>query len=152
MKERGAVLPLVYSCSGCSSAAQLANHVALRLDRHGVAEMSCIAGVGGDVPHLLKIAQSGRPIIALDGCPLVCVQSSLARHGIAADRHYQLQQYGVKKRKHEDFDAEQAAMVLQRVQADLLATPLTGTTGAGDACLRGCQDTPQAREMAATSA
>ena len=31
--------PLVYSCSGCSSAAQLANHVAVRLDRSGVAEM-----------------------------------------------------------------------------------------------------------------
>ena len=28
---------LVYSCSGCSSAAQLANHVALQLDRRGVA-------------------------------------------------------------------------------------------------------------------
>ena len=44
--------PLVYSCSGCSSAAQLANHVALQLDRRGVAEMSCIAGVGGDVSFI----------------------------------------------------------------------------------------------------
>jgi uncharacterized metal-binding protein len=102
----------------------LANQVALRLDRSGVAEMSCIAGVGGDVPHLLKIAQSGRPILALDGCPLVCVQSTLARHGIAARRHYQLQQYGVKKRLREDFDPEQAAAVLQRVQDDLAAAPL----------------------------
>ena len=119
MNEGTAGLPLVYSCSGCSSAAQLANQVALRLDRNGVAEMSCIAGVGGDVPHLLKIALSGRPIIALDGCPLVCVKSTLARHGVAPDRHYQLQQYGVKKRKHEDFDAGQAAMVLARVEADL---------------------------------
>ena len=42
-------LPLVYSCSGCSSAAQMANHLALRLDRAGAAEMSCIAGVGGGV-------------------------------------------------------------------------------------------------------
>ncbi|WP_258292173.1 putative zinc-binding protein, partial [Escherichia marmotae] len=30
--------PLVYSCSGCSSAAQMANHLALRLDRAGQAE------------------------------------------------------------------------------------------------------------------
>ncbi len=123
MSHKPNPLPLVYSCSGCSSAAQLANHVALRLDRKGVAEMSCIAGVGGDVPHLLKIAQSGRPIVALDGCPLVCVHSTLARHGIAPQRHYQLQQYGVKKRKHEDFDAEQAAMVLAQVEADLLNPP-----------------------------
>jgi uncharacterized metal-binding protein len=112
-------LPLVYACSGCSSAAQLANYVAVQLDRRGVAEMSCIAGVGGDVPYLLKIAQSGRAIVALDGCPLVCVKSCLSRHGLEADRHYQLQQYGVKKRQHTDFDAEQANRVLAQVTSDL---------------------------------
>lgn len=124
MKKVTASLPLVYSCSGCSSAAQLANHVALRLDHKGVAEMSCIAGVGGDVPHLLKTALSGRPIIALDGCPLVCVKSTLARHGVVPDRHYQLQQYGVKRRKHEDFDAEQAVTLLAQIEVDLQTMPM----------------------------
>lgn len=124
MTEDRRKLPLVYSCSGCSSAAQLANQVALQLDRRGVAEMSCIAGVGGDVPHLMKIVRSGRPVIALDGCPLACVKSVLTRHGITADRHYPLQQYGVKKRTHEDFDPAQAALVLERVAADLLRAPL----------------------------
>lgn len=114
-------LPLVYSCSGCSSAAQLANNVALQLDRRGVAEMSCIAGVGGDVPSLLKIAHAGRPIVALDGCPLVCVKSCLARHGIASDRHYQLNQLGVKKRYHADFDPIEAEAVVAHVMADLKA-------------------------------
>lgn len=107
--------PLVYACSGCSSAAQLANFVAVRLDRSGLAEMSCIAGVGGDVPSLLKTAHSGRPIVALDGCPLVCVKSSLARHGITPTQHHQLQTYGVRKRQHEDFDPAQAQLVLQMV-------------------------------------
>lgn len=119
MRPDSSHLPLVYACSGCSSAAQLANHVALQLDRRGVAEMSCIAGVGGDVPYLLKIASSGRPIIALDGCPLVCVKSSLARHGIEAERHYQLNQYGVKKRYHADFDPAEAETVLTQVVTDL---------------------------------
>jgi uncharacterized metal-binding protein len=132
MTEDRRRLPLVYSCSGCSSAAQLANHVALQLDRRGLAEMSCIAGVGGDVPHLMKIVRSGRPIVALDGCPLVCVKSVLGRHGITADRHYQLQQYGVKKRTHEDFDPAQAEMVLERVATDLLTTPLCVSRPAAD--------------------
>ncbi|WEY38686.1 MULTISPECIES: putative zinc-binding protein [Paraburkholderia] len=105
-------LPLVYSCSGCSSAAQLANHVALQLDRRGKAEMSCIAGVGGDVPALLKVAHSGRPILAIDGCPLVCVKSALARHGITPAKHLQLDQQGVRKRFHMDFDPADAERVL----------------------------------------
>ncbi|GAB1463460.1 hypothetical protein MASR2M52_15140 [Pedobacter sp.] len=31
--------PIVYSCSGCSNAAQMANYRAVRLDRNNVAEM-----------------------------------------------------------------------------------------------------------------
>ena len=123
-KATARMRPLVYSCSGCSSAAQLANHVAVRLDRSGVAEMSCIAGVGGDVASLVKTARSGRPIVALDGCALVCVKSSLERHGITPVRHYQLQQYGVRKRQHEDFDPAQALEVLERVVQDLQGAPL----------------------------
>lgn len=124
MQARPERPPLVYSCSGCSSAAQLANHVALQLDRHGLAEMSCIAGVGGDVPSLVRLARSGRAIIALDGCPLACVYHTLARHGVAPARHYQLQQHGVKKRLHEDFDSAQADKVFAQVAAELDAAPL----------------------------
>lgn len=112
-------LPLVYACSGCSSAAQLANHVAVRLDRMGKAEMSCIAGVGGDVPSLLKTARSGRPIVVLDGCPLECARHCLARHGIEPTQHHQLNIYGVRRRLHEGFDPQEAEAVLFRVRSDL---------------------------------
>ncbi|MFC3532672.1 putative zinc-binding protein [Vogesella facilis] len=101
-------LPLVYSCSGCSSAAQLANHFALRLTRAGLAEMSCIAGVGGQVPALLRAARSGRRILALDGCPLACVQGCLRQAGLHPDRSIELSSHGVKKRKHADFDPADA--------------------------------------------
>jgi len=105
-------LPLVYSCSGCSSAAQLANHVAVRLDRGGIAEMSCIAGVGGDVPALLKVALSGRPMLVIDGCALACAKHALARHGVTPTEHLQLGEQGVKKRFHADFDPQQAEQLI----------------------------------------
>ncbi|MFU2486943.1 putative zinc-binding protein [Thauera sp. WH-1] len=121
MAGRNKHLPLVYSCSGCSSAAQMANHVALRLDREGDAEMSCIAGVGGNVPHLVRIARSGRPILAIDGCALQCTRSSLAQRGVQPDRHLLLNEEGVKKRYASDFDAAEAERVLQQAR-DLLRT------------------------------
>ncbi|MCK6449274.1 MAG: putative zinc-binding protein [Alphaproteobacteria bacterium] len=112
-------LPLVYSCSGCSSAAQLANHVAIQLDRAHRAEMSCIAGVGGGVPSLVRIAMSGRPVVAIDGCPLKCVESCLGRHGIRPAIHYDLSKMGIKKRFKTDYDPQQAEDLLQRITADL---------------------------------
>ena len=60
-------LPLVYSCSGCSSAAQMANQLAWRLDRAGEAEMSCISGVGGGVAGLVRTARSGRGGLRVEG-------------------------------------------------------------------------------------
>jgi uncharacterized metal-binding protein len=104
-------LPLVYACSGCSSAAQLANDVAVSLDRDGVAEMSCIAGVGGDVPPLVATATSGRDVVVVDGCPLTCAKACLARHDVEPDRHFELSSMGVPKEYHADYDDEQADAV-----------------------------------------
>lgn len=75
----------------------MANYIALELGRCRMAEMSCIAGIGGDVPSLLKIAHSKRPLIAIDGCPIGCAKQCLARHGLKADTYLQLSRYEVKK-------------------------------------------------------
>jgi uncharacterized metal-binding protein len=126
------MLPLVYACSGCSSAAQLANHLAVRLDREGEAEMSCIAGLGGDVPSLVRVAHDardgGRGILAIDGCALACVKRTLARHGVEPTRHLELWRLGVRKRAHEDFDADEAAAMLSTARgiAGAMAVDVTG--------------------------
>ena len=65
---------------------------------------------------LVRTARSKRPILALDGCVLECVSACLANAGVVADTHLVLSDYGVKKRKHADFDGEQAqAVYLQQV-------------------------------------
>ena len=112
-------LPLIYSCSGCSNIAQLANRVALELDHEGVAEMSCIAGVGGEVPLLVKKAKSGRDIIALDGCLLQCVKQCLVKQKVEPKHHMILTDYGFKKEKHiecsDDEKNEMKRIVLNKI-------------------------------------
>ncbi len=110
-------LPLVYSCSGCSDIAQLANQVAIEFDRESFAEMSCIAGVGGDVPAIVKKAKSGRTIIALDGCPSHCVKHCLANQGVEATHHFILTDFDIKKRQHVDFSPTDVIKVKKRVLA-----------------------------------
>ncbi|WP_059285095.1 putative zinc-binding protein [Aquitalea magnusonii] len=119
-------LPLVYACSGCSSAAQMANDLALRLDRAGLAEMSCIAGVGGGVPALVRLAQSGRPVLALDGCRLACVQACLQQVDVTADHTLLLSELGVIKRKHQAYEEQQAGEIwplLSALAISLAQTP-----------------------------
>jgi uncharacterized metal-binding protein len=137
-------LPLVYSCSGCSSAAQFANDLALRLDREGLAQMSCIAGVGGNVPSLVRRAQeaaaSGRPILAIDGCVLACTRACLAQRDLKPTVHVQLAEQGVRKQYHADFDPQQFeqlyAELRERVQAMAALTrpPRAGCGGGACRC------------------
>lgn len=119
MKTKQEELPLVYSCSGCSSAAQMANDIAIQLDRKGVAEMSCIAGVGGNVKSLVRTALSGRKIVVIDGCPLACAKACLHNHSVAPDTYYDLSALGVSKRKHEDFDKQQADHLTTLIKKDI---------------------------------
>jgi len=97
---------LIYACSGCSDVAQLANSVALRLDHAGEAEMSCIAGVGGGVPGLVRIARSGRPIVAIDGCQMHCASHCLSKAGVIPTEHVKLYENGLRKRRGQFYDEE----------------------------------------------
>ena len=114
--------PLIYSCSGFSAAAQMANEIALRLDRGGRAEMSCIAGVGGGVPALVEVARSGREIIALDGCPLHCVASCLSQQDVVADFHYTLTDQAFRKTHHDDCADDDVARVKAKILGDMKST------------------------------
>jgi uncharacterized metal-binding protein len=81
--------------------------------------MSCIAGVGGDVPPLVAVAKSGRDIIVLDGCPLQCAKQCLARHNVKPTLHYTLSDFGVPKRVHKDPNPTDTEKIFRKVLEDL---------------------------------
>lgn len=113
--------PLIYSCSGCSSAAQMANYMAVKIDRMGIADMSCIAGVGGGVKKLLKTALSERKIIVIDGCPLACSKACLSHYTIIPYIYIDLSSLGVSKREHEDFNQAEADEIIEQLLVKISA-------------------------------
>ena len=96
--------PLVYACSGCSNVAQLANQLAVELDRAGRAQMSCISGVGGGVAALVKLA---------------CCQACLAQVGVQADQHVLLSALAIRKRHGRDCTRQEQAQAAAAVDAAL---------------------------------
>lgn len=97
--------PLVYSCSGCSNVAQLANSIALRLRDEGYAQMSCIAGVGAGVKPLVLEAQKGRPIIAIDGCSLKCSYHCLKNLNIEGGKYIEIsKEFSLKKDSFSQYE------------------------------------------------
>jgi uncharacterized metal-binding protein len=108
--------PLIYSCSGCSNVAQLANDLAVVMDREGHAQMSCIAGVGANVKGLVALAKSGRPIFAIDGCKIACVKKTLALRHVEPHWHLELTSLGFKKIEGESCSFNEMNKALHVVQ------------------------------------
>jgi uncharacterized metal-binding protein len=88
---------IVYSCSGCSDAGELADRIARQLTRDGAAEMSCLAGIGGRVKSLVLKAGTAERILVIDGCPLNCARRTLELAGFKKFDHLELHTIGVKK-------------------------------------------------------
>ena len=103
---------LVYSCSGCWNVAQMCNSIALWLDKNAYAEMSCIAGIGGNVKAILHKTKN-RPRIVLDGCPLHCAKSCMNERELSFDLHIDLSEFGFKKQYHDLFSEEECALVIE---------------------------------------
>ena len=88
---------VVYACSGCSDAGELADRIARQLARDGAAEMSCLAGIGGRVKPLVNKAVAAERILAVDGCPLNCTRHTLELAGFKDFDHLELQTLGIRK-------------------------------------------------------
>jgi uncharacterized metal-binding protein len=87
----------VYACSGCSDAGELADRIARRLTQEGLAEMSCLAGIGGRVKNLMAKGEKAERILVIDGCPLNCARKTLELAGLKKFDHLELNKIGLRK-------------------------------------------------------
>jgi uncharacterized metal-binding protein len=88
---------VVYACSGCSDAGELADRIARQLTRDGAARMSCLAGIGGRVKSLVMTAEKAGRILVVDGCPLNCARYTLQLAGFQNFEHLELHKLGIRK-------------------------------------------------------
>jgi len=101
MNENGSIPAkkpvIVYACSGCSDAGEIADRIARRLTREGAAQMSCLAGIGGRVKSLVMKAENAERILVVDGCPLNCAAHTLKLAGFRNFDHLELHRIGIRK-------------------------------------------------------
>ncbi|MFO0814096.1 MAG: putative zinc-binding protein [Gemmatales bacterium] len=89
-------LPIVFACAGCSNAGKVAYELGRTLSERGIAEMSCLAGIGAAKPLFLKKLQD-REVWIIDGCPIECSQGVFAQINESVDIHIRLHDLGVRK-------------------------------------------------------
>ncbi|HNS22684.1 MAG TPA: putative zinc-binding protein [Sedimentisphaerales bacterium] len=90
---------LIFACSGAADVGEIADQAARKLTREGAGRMFCTTGLGGRISGILKTAEAADSILAIDGCPLNCVKSSLEQAGFSTFKHLQLADLGLEKGK-----------------------------------------------------
>lgn len=115
-KPESAAKVIVYACSGASNLGQLANEIALRLDRLGLAELACATEVGAQDGDGQDASKS---VLAISGCTSGCCAAMLEQHGIDVARSVVLAERGVAKAKHVLVDEESSERVFGQVLAEL---------------------------------
>jgi len=88
---------LIFACSGAADVGAIADQAARKMTKEAVGKMFCTAGIGGGISGIMKTTEAASEILAIDGCPLNCVKSSLERAGFTNFRHLQLADIGLEK-------------------------------------------------------
>lgn len=104
----GTAPKLIFACSGAADVGAVADLAARKMAKDGAGRMFCLAGVGGRVPGILATTQTAGKILAIDGCPLNCVKSTLQQAGFQTFEHLQLADLGMEKGKTQATDANVA--------------------------------------------
>ncbi len=110
---------LIFACSGAADVGAVADQAARKLTREGQGKMFCMAGIGGRVSGIMKTTEAAEAILAIDGCPLNCVKSSLEQAGFTNFKHLQMADLGLVKGQT-PVDDEAIAKVAEK-GAEMLA-------------------------------
>ena len=90
---------LIFACSGGADVGALSDLAARQMMADGCGKMFCLAGIGGQVPGILKTTEDADAILVIDGCPVDCAKKTLEQAGINNFAHFQVTALGFEKGK-----------------------------------------------------
>ena len=97
---------LIFCCSGASNVGILSYLASMRLAQEGFGNFSCIAGIGGNIPSMIRTGKDARERIVIDGCPIRCARRIMDSNLIPIDRYVVVTELGIKKTH--DFDVDES--------------------------------------------
>jgi uncharacterized metal-binding protein len=88
---------LILGYSGGSNVGQAANNVMIELDKSGVGNAYCLAGIGASLSGFIESAKTARTIV-IDGCPVGCAKKAFEKHEITPSQYFVVTEIGIEKK------------------------------------------------------
>jgi len=110
----GSAPTLVLACSGGSNVGQISNNVMIELDRKGVGNAYCLAGVGAALSGFIESAKAAKTIL-VDGCPVGCGKKAFEKYGLEPSQYFVVTELGIAKTHDFSKLAEETGEALRSV-------------------------------------
>jgi uncharacterized metal-binding protein len=110
----GSVKTLILACSGGSNTGQASNRAMIELDKKGMGNAYCLAGIGADMSGFIESARTANTIL-IDGCPVGCGTKSFEKHGITPTQYIVITELGIEKSHNFDNLEAETEEVLKRM-------------------------------------
>jgi len=93
----GDVKTLIVACSGGSNVGQVANNAMIELDKAGIGNAYCLAGIGAGLSGFIESAKTAKTVI-IDGCPVGCARKVSEKYHIPPTKYFVVTEMGIEKK------------------------------------------------------
>lgn len=111
---------LIFPCSGAADVGEISDLASRALTKNGAGKMFCLAGIGGQVPGIVKTAKAAAKILIIDGCSIECARLCFEQAGISDYEHMVITDMGLEKGKSIPSD-ENIGLVINEAESRLKA-------------------------------
>lgn len=108
------VKTLILGCSGGSNVGQISNRAMIELDKKGLGNAYCLAGIGADLSGFVESARAANTLL-IDGCPVGCGKKAFEKHGITPTRYVVITEFGIGKNHNFDNLEAETEEVLKKI-------------------------------------
>ena len=114
----GGVTTLVLACSGGSNVGQVSNRVMVELDKSGVGNAYCLAGVGAALSGFIESAKAAQTIV-IDGCPVGCGKKAFEKYGLEPSQYFIITELGITKTHNFDSVDGETREALNKITSNI---------------------------------
>jgi uncharacterized metal-binding protein len=109
---------LIVACSGGSNVGQVANNAMIELDKSGIGNAYCLAGIGAALSSFIDSAKSSRTI-AIDGCPVGCAKKAFDKYDLTPSQYFVVTEMGIEKKHAFDLLGSETDLALDYIRSNI---------------------------------
>ena len=84
--------------------------------------MSCLAGIGAQIPTIVETARAARKLAVIDGCPVACGKKSAEMAGIEIEDHIIITKLGIQKSYDLEVDGGAVQPLADMIRSSLVSS------------------------------